>query len=384
MLKKKYSRYFVFGALALAFLGFQNCSVHVKPLETIIESIPDETLVIPPDTPPPPGGSNPFFSDAVSLSAGEAHTCAAKSTGEVFCWGDNEFGQLGNSSKISSSTPVQISIGMNADQVASSLNFSCAVSNSENTIKCWGMGINGIKTIAQSPKITGIKKIVFPRGGLLGAEGQLGITEYFGYFCATRDDQYVVCATILSGGGPQEPKVLDGLSSVIDITSSGYIPRVGDGFYVISNGSLMFISASENFQVYGFSGASGVTSPKKFFHDLVLTDNGGFVLDYDHPEEYVPLKFLTGIEEISYTIINQNNTSKHPAQICMRRTNGSVTCSGVNSSGQLGTGAFDDGTFGFKEVVDIGNATAIASGLGHTCAIDSDRFVKCWGNNFRG
>lgn len=33
------------------------------------------------------------FSGAVSVAVGDSHTCAAKSDGSVFCWGDNEYGK---------------------------------------------------------------------------------------------------------------------------------------------------------------------------------------------------------------------------------------------------------------------------------------------------
>lgn len=40
------------------------------------------------------------------ISVGAAHVCALVATGDVYCWGSNAQGQFGNSSSISSSTPV--------------------------------------------------------------------------------------------------------------------------------------------------------------------------------------------------------------------------------------------------------------------------------------
>jgi alpha-tubulin suppressor-like RCC1 family protein len=48
------------------------------------------------------------MSTATVVSAGGFHTCVVLESGEVRCWGSGYDGQLGNSSKSSSSTPVTV------------------------------------------------------------------------------------------------------------------------------------------------------------------------------------------------------------------------------------------------------------------------------------
>ena len=78
-----------------------------------------------------------------SISSGEKHTCAAKSDGTVWCWGENSKGKLGDGSTIDSSTPVQV-VGVGGAGVLSGiqsvgvgLSHSCAVA-SGGAVYCWG------------------------------------------------------------------------------------------------------------------------------------------------------------------------------------------------------------------------------------------------------
>ncbi|MBI4704383.1 MAG: hypothetical protein HY744_25035 [Deltaproteobacteria bacterium] len=44
----------------------------------------------------------------VAVAAGNAHTCAVKAGGTLWCWGWNEYGELGDGTKQNKSSPVQV------------------------------------------------------------------------------------------------------------------------------------------------------------------------------------------------------------------------------------------------------------------------------------
>jgi hypothetical protein len=76
------------------------------------------------------------------------------------------------------------------------------------------------------------------------------------------------------------------------------------------------------------------------------------------------------------------------SQTCALRSDGRVSCWGGNEAGQLGDDTFlsvrDGGRSSPVTVVDLSDATVVAAGAAHSCAVKSDGTVVCWGWNERG
>jgi hypothetical protein len=78
------------------------------------------------------------ITNAVAITAGWRHACAALADGTARCWGQNEFGQLGNGSTASSSIPVPVSGITGAVALTGGWwHHSCALLGN-GTVKCWG------------------------------------------------------------------------------------------------------------------------------------------------------------------------------------------------------------------------------------------------------
>ena len=72
---------------------------------------------------------------AVQVSVGRQHACAVNSARAVYCWGQNDEGQLGDGTLTDRPTPVR-AVGVLADQTSAGYLHTCARDGA--TIKCWG------------------------------------------------------------------------------------------------------------------------------------------------------------------------------------------------------------------------------------------------------
>ena len=93
----------------------------------------------------------PLNGPITALAAGGDHTCAVSSDGHVWCWGFNYWGQLGNAKTQDSPFPVPVlapngqGVLSNAVAVALGGGHSCAIFVDGNVRKmaCWGRNIYG-------------------------------------------------------------------------------------------------------------------------------------------------------------------------------------------------------------------------------------------------
>jgi alpha-tubulin suppressor-like RCC1 family protein len=76
----------------------------------------------------------------VAVASGDHHTCALSEQGTVKCWGDNDWGELGDGTTVSSVMPVDVSgLGAKVASIDAGGRVTCAVTEG-GAAKCWGMG----------------------------------------------------------------------------------------------------------------------------------------------------------------------------------------------------------------------------------------------------
>jgi alpha-tubulin suppressor-like RCC1 family protein len=268
------------------------------------------------------------------------------STGGVQCWGYNAYGQLGNGTSVSSSTPVDVA-GLTSGVVAIAAGdrVTCALT-SGGGVKCWGLlGLGGLgdgtATGSSTPK------------SVVGLEsGVTAITAGGSHACALTTDGAAKCwglnASAQLGDGTQSARTTP-------VTVSG----LGSGVVAIEAGSINTCAVTSS------GGAS-----------CWGTNYTGALGDGTTARRLTPV----GVSGLSSGVIAVQAAG---VNTCALTTGGVAMCWGRNDSGVLGDGT-TTARFTPVNVFLSGGLQAISTGGLHTCAVTETGGVKCWGDSSRG
>ena len=97
-------------------------------------------------TTPIPVSGGDFQASFASISAGFRHTCALNSAGAAFCWGNNEYGQLGTGvvggPGSFSDAPVAVQTALRFQSISAGGDHTCGVTTT-GAAACWGSNAFG-------------------------------------------------------------------------------------------------------------------------------------------------------------------------------------------------------------------------------------------------
>lgn len=280
---------------------------------------------------------------AVSVAAGEAHSCVLLIDGMVKCWGLNTYGQLGGATALLSNLPVPVSEVDNVIAMVAGEAHTCALLG-DKSIKCWGRNSKGQLGDGTTADFSKIPAPVF------------GITS----------------AVAVAAGGWHTCAVLGGGS--IECWGANYSGQLGDG--TTANSAVPVSVPGITDAVYVSAGMDhtcavlGGGSIKCWGHN-----NYGQLGDGSAQNSKEPV-LVSGVSTAQAAAVGRYHT-------CALLQGGSVECWGYNAYGQLGDGS----TANSKNpsvVFGINDAVAIASNEGHVCALLEDGTIKCWGYNEKG
>ena len=292
------------------------------------------------------------------------HACAIRADNTVACWGNNDFGQLGDATQITRTTPVAVKGLTNAIGLTGNDKESCAllgtftVNAPGGTVVCWG----AIDTQG-APTASNINFAPTPVSGLSNV---VSLASGSFHHCALKADGTVWC------WGYQASRSVFGNGPVLDPTLLTLAPvqvaGITDATVLASgNDHVCIIRANKTVKCWGWNdyGQTGSTA---------LTQNGLQPVTDTTTPFAVP------------GVTNAVSLSLGAATSCAVLANGGMQCWGDNDRGQNASGTAI-GVLGTQLVhfkptpvtTPITNVAAGAQGF-PACALKTNGSVTCWGD----
>ena len=295
-------------------------------------------------------------SAASSVAAGGFHTCALMSYGGVECWGEDNYGQLGNNSTTNSSTPVAVNI--KAIAISSGRYGSCAVA-SGGTVWCWGSNAYG-QLGNNSTTDSHLPVQVLAVGG----------TGYLTNAVAVTTGAYSSCALLATGAVDCWGRDNYGQLGINSTTDSHFPVQVHG---VGNSGTLAGITAISA----GDSHVCAVRSTGSVY--CWGRNNYGQIGDNSTSTRKTPVQ-VRAISGSGY-LANIKAVSAGRYHTCAVLGSGVVDCWGYNYYGQLGNNSSSRYTSYRRpvQVYGISTATKVSVGEYQSCALLSSGAVDCWG-----
>jgi alpha-tubulin suppressor-like RCC1 family protein len=320
-----------------------------------------------------------------AVSAGGAHTCALKGNGTVWCWGLDFDGQLGDGSTggVSrlSTSPLQVQTGSGAltgvAHISAGLDATCAVKK-DGTAWCWGYdqyGQIGDGTTGDVNHDRLIPTRVRRTNGPLTRVADISAGEVS--TCARTSDGAAWCwgdasSGEVGNGTYGDPVTNRQLVAVRVVRAGGPLTNVS----AVSVGASFACARRTDgsawcwgYAKYGEVG-DGTTGRPAPFNDRrkavqVVQGKG----------------FLTGVKDVQAGSFDG----------CARRSDATLRCWGNDADGEVGDGTTGNGQGVRLRAVEVvhgqghfSHVTSVATGDQFTCAARSDLTAWCWGRNANG
>ena len=295
---------------------------------------------------------------AISISTGQEHSCAILDNGSVSCWGAGSAGQLGNGGTSDKSSPTLTSTlgaGRTAVAIASGSYHTCVILD-DGTVSCWGADNYG----KLGHGSYGEKYVPTPTASLGAGRTAVAISAGVQHTCVILDNGDVSC------------------------WGFGYYGQLGNGGTSQQNSPTLTSSLGTGRKAVGISAGGANTCAILDNGDVSCWGQGawGALGNGGTSDKYSPT--LTSSLGAGRTAVAISVGGSHA---CAILDNSSVSCWGAGyfTYGQLGNGATSSTTPILAGSLGGGrSAVGISSGIDHTCVILDNGSVSCWGRGSGG
>lgn len=287
--------------------------------------------------PPPAADAAPDVGTWTHVTAGIAGTCGIRDDHTLYCWGRNDFGELGTGTTVLEvDTPAQVPGSWQA--IATQYYTTCGI-QTDGTLWCWGANENGEAG-------SGAAAITAPQQ--LGADHYTAVTTGFYFGCALRSDDRRIACWGYNGHG--EIGTGDGVPSIT--------PRLIDS-------TLTFTSVS--------AGQSHTCA--------IATDGTLWCWGYG---DYGQLGAGDGMSHLSPVQVGTDqwlDVAGGAYHTCGVRSDGKLRCWGYGPDGELGNPTSNTSLTPQPVGVDADGWASVDAVAEHTCARRTDGSLWCWGEN---
>ena len=284
------------------------------------------------------GGSTPILTGVSKVLCGKYHSCALKTNGAVSCWGNNDYGQVGNNSTSHVTSPIEVLTGVSKLFVGNYI--SCAV-KTDNSLWCWGRNDYGQTGDGTLVSVKTPKEIA-----------QNVSSVDFGRFhtCMLSTSNTLYCW---------------------GRNNFGQIGNNDSTLATVRNTTTSILTNVTNFSLSREVDTTCAISNSKAYcwgrNSLGQVGNG------THDDQISPYEVISsGASSIS--------TSYHA---CALMTSGAVKCWGNNAFGEIGNGTYEEEVLVPYQPISSG-VVGVTVGESHTCTRMSDNTMYCWGLNSHG
>ncbi len=298
-----------------------------------------------PRTAPTPLSGNSLFG---TINAGLGHACGITGAGSAFCWGANNNGQLGVGNTSQHLVATAVSGGKVFSTIELGTDHTCGIT-SGGAVDCWGAnnsGQLGNGATSASPTTTPLQVV---------ASG----------FSQVSSGVFFTCGTKTTGVGNCWGN--NGFGQLGDSTKSQRtLPT-------LVKGSLIFAEVVSS-QTHSCGRTSGGA-----VYCWGFNVNGRLAQDTVTVTENLVPRQVLGLSSVVQLTAGLAHT-------CARTSGTQVYCWGLNDSGQLGNGSFNNAQVATLVTLPGGvtGFTSISAGASHTCGVTSTGALYCWGDNTNG
>ena len=367
------------------------------------------------------------------IKSGNNFSCGLTQTGEVYCWGLNSNGQLGNNSTVSSADPVAVSTaGLLAGKTVTALSVgdthACVIASDGNAY-CWGNNANGQLGDSQ---VCGTGNCLVPvavsKAVALSGKTVLSISAGGLHTCAIASDNLAYCwgnnatgqlgdnsttqRTVPAAVNTSATSALNG-KTVLSISASRYHTctiasdnlaqcwggntsgALGDNSTTQRNRPVMVDTGASS----GLSGKTvlAISTGKYYSTCAIASDNlaycwgnnaNGQLGNGNTTQSLLPKAVdMSASSALSGKTVKSISLGSYLA--CAIASDNLPYCWGIGSSGQIGNGT-NTLTNSLPKAVTVSGqlsgktVSTISAGLDHVCSVASDNKSYCWGSNANG